>query len=110
MAERERWSLWLPVGIGAGVAAYFALDTEPPYWLGPLRQLPLVPHASPCGSGPGRLWLAWPCLRSQPASLVRVLAIVSPPAAPPAPGAYDFRRNAFFQKIGGYGFAVGRLR
>jgi competence protein ComEC len=34
LAERERWFLWLPVGIGAGVAGYFALTVEPPLWLG----------------------------------------------------------------------------
>ncbi|EWY42155.1 competence protein ComEC [Skermanella stibiiresistens SB22] len=34
MAERERWILWLPVGIGLGVAWYFALYTEPPAWAG----------------------------------------------------------------------------
>lgn len=28
-AERERWPLWIPVGIGAGVACYFALPFEP---------------------------------------------------------------------------------
>ena len=34
LAERERWLLWLPVGLGAGIAAYFALPIEPPLWLG----------------------------------------------------------------------------
>jgi competence protein ComEC len=34
LEERERWILWLPVGIGAGVALYFALPVEPPSWLG----------------------------------------------------------------------------
>ncbi len=34
MAERPQWALWLPVGIGAGVALYFALPTEPPSYLG----------------------------------------------------------------------------
>ena len=34
LAERERWFLWLPVGLGAGVAVYFALPVEPPVWLG----------------------------------------------------------------------------
>ncbi len=34
LAERERWLLWLPVGLGAGIAAYFALPLEPPLWLG----------------------------------------------------------------------------
>ena len=34
LAERERWLLWLPVGLGTGIAAYFALPLEPPLWLG----------------------------------------------------------------------------
>jgi competence protein ComEC len=34
LAERERWFLWLPVGLGAGIAGYFALPVEPPVWLG----------------------------------------------------------------------------
>ncbi|MFQ5955059.1 MAG: hypothetical protein ACE5JZ_08365, partial [Kiloniellales bacterium] len=33
-AERERWALWLPVGVGAGVVVYFSLAWEPPWWLG----------------------------------------------------------------------------
>ncbi len=28
-AERERWPLWVPVGVGVGVAGYFALPFEP---------------------------------------------------------------------------------
>src|SRR6185295_19136372 len=28
--ERDRWPLWLPVALGAGSAAYFALPAEPP--------------------------------------------------------------------------------
>lgn len=34
-AERERWPLWIPVFLGAGIALYFALSTEPPGWIGP---------------------------------------------------------------------------
>ena len=34
LAERERWLLWLPVGLGLGVAVYFSLPVEPPPWLG----------------------------------------------------------------------------
>ena len=34
LAERERWLLWLPVGVGSGIAVYFALPVEPPVWLG----------------------------------------------------------------------------
>jgi competence protein ComEC len=35
-AERERWPLWLPVGLGLGIAIYFALPMEPPLWVGAL--------------------------------------------------------------------------
>ncbi|HEY1721896.1 MAG TPA: ComEC/Rec2 family competence protein [Magnetospirillaceae bacterium] len=34
-AERERWVLWLPVALGAGVAVYFNLPGEPARWIGP---------------------------------------------------------------------------
>lgn len=30
LAERDRWALWLPVALGAGVGLYFALPFEPP--------------------------------------------------------------------------------
>ncbi|MDH3660768.1 MAG: ComEC family competence protein [Alphaproteobacteria bacterium] len=40
-AERERWVLWLPVGFGLGIALYFALPSEPPFWTVPLV-LPLI--------------------------------------------------------------------
>ncbi len=32
-AERDRWPLWLPVALGAGSGAYFALPAEPPVLL-----------------------------------------------------------------------------
>ncbi|MBK9078099.1 MAG: ComEC/Rec2 family competence protein [Hyphomicrobium sp.] len=31
--ERVRFFLWSPVALGAGIAAYFALGSEPPLWL-----------------------------------------------------------------------------
>jgi competence protein ComEC len=34
LAERDRWILWLPVLVGAGIAIYFALPAEPPPWAG----------------------------------------------------------------------------
>jgi hypothetical protein len=40
LAERERWLLWLPVGLGAGIATYFGLPLEPPVWLGATGLLP----------------------------------------------------------------------
>jgi competence protein ComEC len=35
LAERDRWILWLPVGLGVGVATYFSLENEPPAAAGP---------------------------------------------------------------------------
>jgi len=32
--ERDRWALWIPVGLGAGVGLYFVLPAEPPGWIG----------------------------------------------------------------------------
>lgn len=32
--QRSRWIFWLPVPMGAGIAAYFNLTTEPPVYLG----------------------------------------------------------------------------
>ncbi|MBC6404780.1 MAG: ComEC/Rec2 family competence protein [Rhodospirillales bacterium] len=34
--ERERWLLWLPVSFGCGIALFFLLDRQPPWWPGPL--------------------------------------------------------------------------
>jgi competence protein ComEC len=34
-AERDRWVLWVPVGLASGIGIYFALPAEPPFWLGP---------------------------------------------------------------------------
>lgn len=53
IAERERWVLWTPVALGAGIALYFALAAEPPRWLGPL----LLAACAAVGWGVRR-WLA----------------------------------------------------
>lgn len=45
-----------------------------------------------------------------PGAPVRLFAIVNPPPAPAAPGAYDFGRNAWFQGLGGSAFALGETR
>lgn len=38
------------------------------------------------------------------------LAVLGPPAGPMAPGAYDFARRAYFERLGATGFAYGRCR
>lgn len=41
-----------------------------------------------------------------PGSPVRLIAIVGPPPPPASPGAYDFGRDAWFDSVGGVGFAL----
>ena len=181
--ERARWPLWLPVGVGSGVALYFALPSEPSRWAGPIvlllcgllafawrqrttacvtacglatlafglgvAQWHAIAAAAPVlertlrnvtveGSvesiGPaergGRLVLrvdritrleaprtpervritAWQLPAAlRPGDLVRVRATLSPPPEPAMPGAYDFQRRAWFERLGGVGFATGRI-
>ena len=45
-----------------------------------------------------------------PGDWVRLKATLGPPSRPVAPGAYDFRRDLFFDRIGGIGFSFGRAR
>ncbi len=45
----------------------------------------------------------------RPGQWVRLRAVLNPPPGPAAPGAFDFARQAFFQRLGGVGYAVGHL-
>ena len=186
LAERGRWWLWTPVGVGLGIAIYFGLPLEPPSWLGPaalslgllaalalrrrqwlllicaaaltvsagfsaaqlrtglvaapvlereigpLRVTGQVERIEPRGErrGPrvvlGHLDFSRPPAGGKPARLrirltardparvgpgdwVRLPAVLGPPPAPAAPGAFDFARQAFFQRLGAVGYAVGHL-
>ncbi len=42
-----------------------------------------------------------------PGQAIRLKAMLNPPPPPASPGAYDFARDAFFDSIGGVGFALG---
>ncbi len=46
----------------------------------------------------------------EPGQRVRLRAVLRPPPEPAAPGAYDFARRAYFQGLGGVGFAYGKVR
>ena len=46
----------------------------------------------------------------EPGDAVRLYAILNPPPAPASPGAYDFGRNAFFERLGGVAFSLGETR
>ncbi len=47
-------------------------------------------------------------LRPEPGSVIRVRALLRPLAAPAVPGGWDVQRSAFFEGLGGSGFAIGR--
>jgi competence protein ComEC len=182
-AERDRWLLWLPVMVAAGVALYYALPTEPPPWpagallaaggfaawalrrhvgfallavalaagaagfaaaqwrtlavaapilpraLGPVAVEGRVVQAEPGAAG-GRILLA--DLRiarlgaeatperirlrlarndslPPPGATLRLRAMLLPPTPPAMPGAFDFGRQAYFERIGAVGYALGRV-
>jgi len=46
----------------------------------------------------------------RPGDAVSMFAILNPPPSPLIPGGYDFARTAWFQGIGGVGFAPGEIR
>lgn len=181
--ERERWALWSPVLMGAGIAAYFAMPFEPPVWSA--LSLPILASvvfllrtrwsilslfmlaallaatgfttaqvrsiyvaapvlAKAYGPAPvqgrvvrlesfatsSRILLDQVRLRGiaesatpqyvrirlnrseQPVlgTRVSVFAKLMPPSAPVIPGGYDFRRRAWFERLGGVGFAMGGVR
>jgi competence protein ComEC len=47
--------------------------------------------------------------RPAPGDRIRVLARLGPPQPPLFPGGYDFARSAWFNRIGGVGFTLGRI-
>ena len=49
-------------------------------------------------------------LRVAPGRFVRCYAVLRPPPSPSLPGDYDFRRQAFFEQLGGVGYVMGRCR
>lgn len=59
-------------------------------------------------STPARARLSWRGAEfdARPGDLVSVLASLSPPPKPAAPGGFDFARQLYFQRIGAVGFAV----
>ena len=44
----------------------------------------------------------------RPGDRVRLRSILHPPSGPAMPGAFDFARRAYFQQLGGVGYAISR--
>ena len=89
----EGWVVDVPSpGAGGGrllIAPAVLSDAEPDE----------LPHRVRITVGPGAM--------IGPGAYVRLRAILNPPPGPASPGAYDFARDAFFQRVGGVGFALG---
>lgn len=186
LAERDRWPLWLPVAMGAGIALYFSLRIEPSLaagiillvalsggtlaWLARRRpgERPLASFAllallalalgfvtaqihtwrvaAPAIERRGvylveatvglvearerghRVQLETPTIEGLPAEQaprrlrvtlrsggdilrsgdrVRLRAVLMPPSPPSHPTGFDFARRAYFEGLGGVGFALG---
>ena len=181
LAERERWPLWLPVLMGAGIAIYFSLDREPNWWIGGALlalagcaflvawrlEWQFVPCCAALAIALGfaaaqfeTWWVAAPVLAHRlgpveitgrlisvdplpegarlviapdrvgdlaagqmparlrvrlrkgdsgmvPGDWLSVRAMLMPPPPPSTPGAYDFQRAAWFQRLGAVGYALG---
>ncbi len=54
VADRDRWLLWAPVAMGAGVGVYFELPVEPPIWIAWM-----APTAALAALCLGRRHIAW---------------------------------------------------
>ncbi|SLN54196.1 ComEC/Rec2 family competence protein [Oceanibacterium hippocampi] len=54
----------------------------------------------PAGEGAG-------AVRPRPGDRVRLTAVLMPPPGPAEPGAFDFARQAYFNRLGAVGFAFG---
>ncbi len=82
-AEHDRWILWLPVLIGAGIGLYFSLPVEPPPWLGPAVLAALVTGCVAFRSSAGSpaylgLLVAAAVLAGFAAAQVRTAAVAAP--------------------------------
>lgn len=183
LSERDRWVLWLPVALGAGVALYFQLPFVVPFWaalavaaiaalvivwrasVGPgwvlALSAALLLLAAGMALGDGRTGrLAAPMLADEhgpawiearitqveaneegyrritlaprgiedlapeylphrirvtvrqqgddvlPGQQVEFLGMLLPPSGPAAPGAFDFARAAYFDRLGGVGYSL----
>ena len=183
--QRDRWVLWLPVPLAAGVGLYFSLLSEPPSWMG-IAGLIVLGVLSPLfyenirgrytwiilflvvlgfTAAQFRTWdvsapvlykrswkaqevtgriadvqpleKAWrvvledlsfekPVQKKMPARVriklknndpaepvagdgVKGRAVLLPLSSPVAPGAFDFQRHAYFQRLGATGYAIGDL-
>jgi len=95
---------WGPAAMSAEVLAAEPQARGWRLYLRPLEMPGLEPAAVPAQV---RVTIAGLDAPPVPGSRVRLRAALRPPSPPAAPGAFDFARQAWFQGLGGIGFAYG---
>ena len=99
----------VPGGLGVAAVEGFVVDVDTPSASGP-RLLIAPTYVSGLTSAqlPLRIRIVMPAGGfAAPGQAIRVKALLDPPPAPAAPGAYDFARDAWFEGEGGVGLARG---
>lgn len=97
-------------GPAALTAELLAAEPQARGWrlyLRPLDMAGLPPEALPARL---RVTVAGLDSPPRPGSRLALRAALRPPSAPALPGAFDFARQAWFQRLGGVGFAYGAPR
>ncbi|HEX5378355.1 MAG TPA: ComEC/Rec2 family competence protein [Phenylobacterium sp.] len=98
-----------PVGLGVTTMDAFVVDVASPgqggprLLLAPIRIAGLAPDETPIRV---RITLKPEWEPPAPGTAIRVRGMINPPPPPASPGAYDFARDAFFDSVGGVGFAL----
>lgn len=76
-------------------------------WLDEIKGARLKPAQTPARA---RIVLRGTQSHLRPGERISVRAILYPPPGPAAPGAFDFARRSYFDRLGAVGFAVGKAR
>ena len=98
-----------PMGLPVTTIDAFVVDIASPgqggqrLLLAPIRVQGLSPAETPIRI---RVTLKADTELPSPGTTIRVRGMINPPPPPASPGAYDFARDAFFDSVGGVGFAL----
>lgn len=102
-----------PAGGGVRLIEGFVVDVASPgqggprILIAPIRISGLAPEATPIRA---RLTLSDDDELPAPGTAVSVKGMINAPPPPASPGSYDFARDAFFDGVGGVGFALTPAR
>ncbi len=96
-----------PLGAASVVGRVVAVETRPKAVRVTLDRLRISRVAAARTPERARLRLTGSQPAIDPGDWIRVRASLSPPPAPAAPGAFDFQRRAYFERLGAVGFGYG---